>query len=96
MANKLNSIFEACTFQDLTGQRIRRAIQHLQHVEDMLIDISPTHTAPASADRVSVSPDLVQDDVDRVFRMAAEQAAAASGGAAGPGLAQDDVDRMFG
>jgi chemotaxis protein CheZ len=98
VASKLNSIFEACTFQDLTGQRIRRAIQHLQHVEDMLIDISPQNAAAPSPNRVVVNPDLVQDDVDRVFQIAAKQASAAAPQtmAAEPGLAQDDVDRMFG
>jgi chemotaxis protein CheZ len=36
VAERINAIFEACTFQDLTGQRIRRAIEHLQKVETML------------------------------------------------------------
>jgi chemotaxis protein CheZ len=92
---KLNSIFEACTFQDVTGQRIRRAIQHLQQVENMLIDIRPANAEPPSPDRVVINPDLVQDDVDRVFQSAAAQAAM-PGPAADTGLAQDDVDRMFG
>jgi chemotaxis protein CheZ len=97
VANKLNSIFEACTFQDITGQRIRRAIQHLQHVEDMLIDISPNHAAAAASDRVVVNPDLVQDDVDRVFQIATQPTPAGPNeAAAAPGLGQDDVDRMFG
>ena len=38
---EINAIFEACSFQDVTGQRIRRAIQHLQQVETMLTDIMP-------------------------------------------------------
>jgi len=91
---KLNSIFEACTFQDVTGQRIRRAIQHLQQVENMLIDIRPAHPEPPSPDRVTVNPDLVQDDVDRVFQMAAQAAMPCP--AADPGLARDDADRRFG
>ena len=41
-AEKVNAIFEACTFQDVTGQRIRRAIQHLQHVETMLTELART------------------------------------------------------
>jgi len=94
VATKLNSIFEACTFQDVTGQRIRRAIQHLQQVENMLIDIRPNNAEPPSPDRVVVNPDLVQDDVDRVFQIAA--LAAVPGPSADPGLAQGDVDRMFG
>ena len=33
---KIDAIFEACAFQDLTGQRVRRAIEHLQHMESTL------------------------------------------------------------
>lgn len=36
IVERVNAIFEACAFQDLTGQRIRRAIQHLQQVEGAL------------------------------------------------------------
>jgi chemotaxis protein CheZ len=62
---QVSSIFEACTFQDLTGQRIRRAIEHLQQVESMLsgiVDQAPPeqHTAPAPAD-------LGQTDIDSLF-----------------------------
>ena len=41
VAARVNTIFEACTFQDVTGQRIRRAIQHLQQVETMLDEMVP-------------------------------------------------------
>lgn len=71
VASKLNSIFEACTFQDVTGQRIRRAIQHLQHVETMLTEIAPAHAEAALTQSVpndlAVDRDLAQDDVDRMF-----------------------------
>jgi chemotaxis protein CheZ len=36
IVERVHAIFEACAFQDLTGQRIRRAIQHLQQVEGTL------------------------------------------------------------
>ncbi len=69
VAEKVNAIFEACTFQDLTGQRIRRAIEHLQRVETMLSDMMPAAppvpgqgAAPAAA-----IEELAQDDVDRLF-----------------------------
>jgi chemotaxis regulatin CheY-phosphate phosphatase CheZ len=98
VAAKLNSIFEACSFQDVTGQRIRRAIQHLQHVETMLAEVMPAqaeHTP--DVERVKVNPDLVQDDVDRVFALAMRLggAGAQGGSAALPEMAQDDVDQMF-
>ena len=80
---KVNAIFEACSFQDVTGQRIRRAIQHLQQVESMLTELVPGEEAP-TFERVMVSapyhnagvltaeqhrcnPDLGQDAVDSLF-----------------------------
>ena len=71
VAERLNSIFEACTFQDVTGQRVRRAIQHLQQVENMLTDLMPAGSGPSRPDKPvdapMGNPDLVQDDVDRMF-----------------------------
>jgi len=67
VAEKVNTIFEACTFQDVTGQRIRRAIEHLQHVETMLTDIIPTGSAATQVKEETKDPDLFQDDVDKMF-----------------------------
>jgi chemotaxis protein CheZ len=46
LAHRVNAIFEACSFQDVTGQRVRRAIQHLQQVETMLERFMPRLSAP--------------------------------------------------
>ncbi len=46
LAHRVNEIFEACSFQDVTGQRIRRAIQHLQNVESMLERFVPPAPQP--------------------------------------------------
>lgn len=69
VAARVNQIFEACTFQDVTGQRIRRAIEQLQHVETMLTDMIPADAEPvvAVAAEVAPDPDLVQNDIDRMF-----------------------------
>ena len=65
---KVNAIFEACSFQDVTGQRIRRAIQHLQQVEEMLTDLSPQPIEePAPAASPAAPPELSQDAVDALF-----------------------------
>jgi chemotaxis protein CheZ len=68
---KVNAIFEACSFQDLTSQRIRRAIQHLQQVETMLTDMVPADMVPtgaeAAAREAEENPDLAQDAVDTLF-----------------------------
>jgi len=75
---RVNAIFEACAFQDLTGQLIRRAIQHLQQVEGALKALLPGVEAPERP-RLEVptqirtvgvprgTPDLAQSDIDALL-----------------------------
>ncbi|WP_193560414.1 hypothetical protein [Dankookia rubra] len=79
LSARVSSIFEACSFQDVTGQRIRRAIQHLQQVETMLQGIIPAGTASAQA----------------VVEVRALATTVAEPAQAGPDLAQADVDRLL-
>ena len=65
VTQQVNAIFEACTFQDLTGQRIRRAIEHLQQVETMLSGMM--HDAPVEHANMSAASDLAQADIDSLF-----------------------------
>jgi chemotaxis protein CheZ len=78
VSEKVSSIFEACSFQDVTGQRIRRAIQHLQQVEQMLEGMIPgggalveTVTVEAVmhtvAEPATAGPDLAQAEIDRLL-----------------------------
>jgi chemotaxis protein CheZ len=70
---KIDMIFEACAFQDLTGQRVRRAIEHLQHMESALTGIlAPPGTEveikmPSPPTVQSNGADLPQDDIDALF-----------------------------
>ena len=70
---KIDAIFEACAFQDLTGQRVRRAIEHLQHMESTLTGIlAPPGTEvdikyPSPPTVQSNGQDLPQDDIDALF-----------------------------
>ncbi len=71
IAEKVSDIFEACSFQDITGQRIRRAIEHLQRVETMLSDMVAGETdvqmAPPPPLQQLDGPDLAQDEIDRLM-----------------------------
>ncbi len=69
VATRINEIFEACTFQDITGQRIRRAIEQLQHVESMLTEMIPPDSQPLPefSDAPAPPPDLGQNDIDEMF-----------------------------
>ena len=71
--NKIDAIFEACAFQDLTGQRVRRAIEHLQHVGSTLTGMmapagqAPPVFQPQAPTVVSNGADQTQDDIDAMF-----------------------------
>jgi chemotaxis protein CheZ len=78
IVERVNAIFEACSFQDLTGQRIRRAIQHLQQVEDVLKGMVPEAAAPGlprievrtqarTVEAAEGSTDLAQADIDALL-----------------------------
>jgi chemotaxis protein CheZ len=81
---KVNAIFEACSFQDVTGQRIRRAIQHLQHVEHMLTDMHPGEAVQPPSGGV-----MVHAPYNGAGAVNAEDSAAS------PDLGQDAVDSLF-
>jgi chemotaxis protein CheZ len=76
--DQLNEIFEACSFQDLTGQRIRRALEQLQRVEgtiSKMVEQSGAHpverarpdTIRATAEITGKGPDLSQAEIDKMF-----------------------------
>ena len=82
ISERVNAIFAACSFQDLTGQRIDRAVRDLQRVEAILEDILPAN-APHRADTASTKGD---------FQGVAQSASALK---AGSDLAQDENDRLL-
>jgi chemotaxis protein CheZ len=77
IVERVNAIFEACAFQDLTGQRIRRAIQHLQQVEGVLKGMAAVPAEPRERVKVTTqmqtvpsapgSADLGQDAIDALL-----------------------------
>jgi chemotaxis protein CheZ len=78
IVERVNAIFEACAFQDLTGQRIRRAIQHLQQVEGALKTMLPegavadrpkleVRTQLRTVEAPKSAADLAQADIDALL-----------------------------
>ena len=68
--DKLETIFSACSFQDLAGQRIRRAIEHLQLVEGTIAVLASNGAGAPLPDLSSDSPsgaELAQGEVDRLL-----------------------------
>ena len=69
---QLNAIFEACSFQDLTGQRVRRAIDRLARIEGRLQFVAQHLDSGAVEAPVKVtsatSDEIRQDAVDALLR----------------------------
>lgn len=96
---RVMEIFEACSFQDITGQRVRKVIDTLQHIEAhvarfatiMGVEDAPTEETDAERRRRELllngpalnGPETKQDAIDALF---------AGGGPA----SQDEIDRLFG
>jgi chemotaxis protein CheZ len=85
---KLLQIFEACSFQDITGQRIAKVSEALDQVEKRL---------GRFATAVNVRDSTAGADPEETLRQARREVLLLNGPQAeGQGIAQDDIDKMFG
>jgi chemotaxis protein CheZ len=77
ITKQISIIFEACIFQDLTGQRIRRALERLQHIERTLSNmVKQANHDQAEQARLEIKtaaelshrePVLDQDGIDKLL-----------------------------
>ena len=94
----VTDIFVACSFQDITGQRIRKVVQALTYIEQRVAALTALWAGGAGADQArpfDVRADahllngpgqgLAQSDVDAVLE----------GAEAGGAVSQDDIDALF-
>lgn len=79
-------IFEACSFQDITGQRISKVVQTLAHIEERVMELRNLMGITAEDIQVAMDEDQPQGD-----------AALLSGPALdGEGIDQNAVDQLMG
>jgi len=99
VSDKMMEIFEACTFQDITGQRIKKVVDTLTHIEQRLErfasvmgveDAELEETAEDKRKRENLlngpalnGPEVAQDDIDALF------------GTEGASMDQSDLDALF-
>ncbi len=92
-------IFQACSFQDITGQRVRKVVETLKHIEQrverfaevMGVEDAPCEVSDAEKRRKALllngpalnGPEVKQDAIDAMFD-----------GEAGP-QSQADIDALF-
>lgn len=78
-------VFEACSFQDITGQRITKVVKSVTYVEDRvnaLINV----WGKDEIDRIEVKADVEKTDDEKLLRGPALK---------GEGITQDEIDKLF-
>ncbi|KPQ11625.1 MAG: chemotaxis protein CheZ [Saliniramus fredricksonii] len=84
---RVMDIFEACSFQDITGQRISKVVEHLAAVEKRL-----SHFASAVNARDADLP----PDPEEARRQTRKEVFLLNGPSAdGDGVSQNDIDALF-
>jgi len=84
---RINTIFEACAFQDITGQRIAKVVESLRLFEQRLARFVG---AVKARDTASIDP------TERTRRARAEDLMLNGPQADGAVPSQDDIDALFG
>jgi chemotaxis protein CheZ len=99
--NAVTSIYEACTFQDITGQRVTKVINVLKVIEDridhMITAMGEIEAATAPV-QAAASAANNQDDIDALlFGKPANTKGSTLHGPALPGQAktQAEIDALF-
>jgi chemotaxis protein CheZ len=82
-----NQVFEACAFQDITGQRVNKVARSITYVEervDALINLF-------GAEQVAEVEVVVPPDQEKT----ADEELISGPQLDGKGLSQDDIDQLF-
>ena len=98
LTDQVTKIFEACNFQDITGQRISKVVRTLKHIEskvDMIVaafgdEVRQNHTRPAAAPpegTTNFATDRPADDPEAVLLHGPQMTSNA--------MDQDEIDRLL-
>ncbi len=87
ITDKVNAVFEACSFQDLTGQRVTKVVKSLQFIEERVNTIIRTW-GREELEKVVVELNKQDEDPDKALLNGPQRK--------GAGVSQDEVDKLFG
>jgi chemotaxis protein CheZ len=85
----VNSVFEACSFQDITGQRITKVVNSMKFVEERVNSIIFTWG------RDELAKVVVEIKEEKVPEQDAEKALLNGPQLPGQGISQEEVDKML-
>ncbi|WP_142849286.1 protein phosphatase CheZ [Telmatospirillum sp. J64-1] len=94
ITDKGNDIFEACSFQDLTGQRITKVVHSLKYVEERINALvrmwGPDALAAEEPKKEEIDPDkALLNGPQRAGQAVTQEQVDAM-------FSQDDIDKLFG
>lgn len=85
IAEHVVGIFEQCNFQDITGQRITKAVKTLQYIEDRINKMIEIW-GPDTFDDLPKPPEVEADDERKLLNGPALE---------NQGISQADIDKLF-
>ena len=83
-ANGAN-VFEACSFQDFTGQRISKVMKSVTYMEDRVNALIEVWDKD-EIDKIEVKPDKEKTEDEKLLHGPALE---------GEGISQDEIDKLF-
>lgn len=92
ISDVVTQVYEACSFQDITGQRISRVVNALQHVENKVDRL--LHAFGDEVDLSHLPKDETSKRADGVNRP--DEDLLNGPQMPGQGVSQDDIDALFG
>ncbi len=78
-------VFEACSFQDITGQRITKVVTSLQYIEDRVNKLISVW-GKSDLDKVEVKADKEKTEDEKLLQGPQH---------AGQGVSQEEIDKLF-
>ena len=78
-------VFEACSFQDITGQRVTKVVKSVTYVEDRVNALIAVW-GKDEIDRIEVKPEKEKTKGENLLKGPALN---------GEGMAQDEIDKLF-
>jgi chemotaxis protein CheZ len=87
VSNKMIGIFEACTFQDITGQRISKVVETLNYIDER-VSVFISHL------RIPEDIETAVEETDEERRK--RELILHGPQQSGEGVSQDDIDAMLG
>ncbi|MBC8337914.1 MAG: protein phosphatase CheZ [Rhodospirillales bacterium] len=85
ISNNGNDVFEACSFQDITGQRVTKVIKSVTYVEDR-VNALISVWGKDEIDKIEVKPEVEMTEDEKLLRGPALE---------GEGISQDEIDKLF-